>query len=336
MKILGIETSCDDTGIAIYDSEKGLLENEVYNQKKLHNIYGGIVPELASREHMKAMIFLLKKFFKNKNISEYIDLIAYTAGPGLVGSLLVGATFACSLGLSLNIPVLPVHHMEAHLLSPMLNFKSIEFPFIALLVSGKHTQIIAAYRLGEYEILGNCLDDAVGEAFDKTAKLLGLKYPGGSELSKLACKGIKDYFYFPRPMIHHSSLNFSFSGLKTFAAQTINKCNQSTQEKANIARAFEDAVIDILLIKTKKALIKKKWKRLVIAGGVSANYYLRKKSKKMVEKYFNGTVFYSNLEFCTDNGAMIAYLGLLRHKEARNPQLEILVKPKWSISDLSF
>jgi len=334
MKILGIETSCDDTGVAIYDSEKGLLENEVYNQKKLHNIYGGIVPELASREHMKAIIFLLKKIFRNKNISEYIDLISYTAGPGLVGSLLVGATFACSLGLSLNIPVLPVHHMEAHLLSPMLNFKSIEFPFIALLVSGKHTQIIAAYRLGQYEILGNCLDDAVGEAFDKTAKLLGLKYPGGSELSKLACKGIKDYFYFPRPMIHHSSLNFSFSGLKTFAAQKINKCDKSTQEKANIARAFEDAVIDVLLIKTKKALIKKQWKRLVIAGGVSANYYLRKESKKMVKKYFNGTVFYSDLELCTDNGAMIAYLGLLRQKEARNPQLEILVKPKWSISDL--
>ncbi|WP_284443247.1 tRNA (adenosine(37)-N6)-threonylcarbamoyltransferase complex transferase subunit TsaD [Buchnera aphidicola] len=336
MRVLGIETSCDDTGIAIYDSKKGLLINEVYNQRNLHNIYGGVVPELASREHMTAMIFLLKKIFKNKSITECIDIIAYTAGPGLVGSLLVGATFACSLGLSLNKPVLPVHHMEAHLLSPMLNFKSIKFPFIALLVSGKHTQIIGAYKFGKYEILGNCLDDAAGEAFDKTAKLLGLKYPGGAELSKLACNGIEDYCYFPRPMIHHPSLNFSFSGLKTFAAQKINKCNQSIQEKANIARAFENAVIDVLLIKTKKALKKQKWKRLVIAGGVSANHNLREKSKKMVKKYFNGKVFYSSPEFCTDNGAMIAYLGFLRQKEAKNPQLEILVKPKWSINDLFF
>ncbi|QIQ41676.1 MAG: tRNA (adenosine(37)-N6)-threonylcarbamoyltransferase complex transferase subunit TsaD [Buchnera aphidicola (Microlophium carnosum)] len=334
MRILGIETSCDDTGVAIYDSKEGLLINEVCSQKKIHNIHGGIIPELASREHMKAMILLLKKIFRKKNMVKYIDIIAYTAGPGLVGSLLVGATFACSLGLSLNIPVLPVHHMEGHLLSPMLDFKSIEFPFIALLVSGKHTQIIGAHKFGEYEILGNCLDDAAGEAFDKTAKLLGLKYSSGSELSKLACKGIKDCFHFPRPMIQHSSLNFSFSGLKTFTAQKINECNQSMQEKANIARAFEEAVIDVLLIKTKKALKKQKWKRLVIAGGVSANYNLRKKSEKMVKKYFNGTVFYSSVELCTDNGAMIAYLGSLRHKEAQNPQLEILVKPRWSISDL--
>lgn len=334
MKILGIETSCDDTGIALYDSDKGLLINKIYNQKKLHNIYGGIVPELASREHMKAIISLLKQTFRKKNTIEDINLIAYTAGPGLVGSLLVGATFACSLGLSLNIPVLPVNHMEAHLLSPMLEFKSIKFPFIALLVSGKHTQIIAAYELGKYEILGNCLDDAAGEAFDKTANLLGLSYPGGVQLSKLASQGIKDYFYFPRPMINHPGLNFSFSGLKTFTAQIINKCGQSIQEKANIARAFEDAVIDILLIKTKKALKEKKWKRLIIAGGVSANYLLRKKSEQMMEKYFNGKVFYSSVKFCTDNGAMIAYLGFLRYLEARDSQLEILVKPKWSISDL--
>lgn len=226
--------------------------------------------------------------------------------------------------------------MEAHLLSPMLDYKTIQFPFIGLLVSGKHTQIIGAHKFGEYEILGNCLDDAAGEAFDKTAKLLGLKYPGGLELSKLASKGIKDYFYFPRPMIHHSDLNFSFSGLKTFAAQTIKKSSKSMQEKANIAKAFEDAVIDILLIKTKKALKKQKWKRLVIAGGVSANQKLRKKSEIMVKKNFNGTVFYSSLEFCTDNAAMIAYLGSLRQKEARNSQLEILVKPKWSIDDLCF
>ncbi|CAL4326124.1 tRNA (adenosine(37)-N6)-threonylcarbamoyltransferase complex transferase subunit TsaD [Buchnera aphidicola] len=334
MKVLGIETSCDDTGVAVYDSEEGLLINQIYNQKKLYNIHGGVIPELSSRKHMQSITILLKKILEEKNIIHNIDIIAYTAGPGLVGSLLVGATFACSLGFSLDIPVIPVNHMEAHLLSPMLEFQSIEFPFIALLVSGKHTQIIAVHALGKYELLGNCLDDAAGEAFDKTAKLLGLSYPGGLELSKLACKGIKDYFYFPRPMINHSGLNFSFSGLKTFAAQVINKSSKSVQEKANIARAFEDAVIDILLIKTKKALKLKKWKNLVIAGGVSANHLLRTESEKMIKKYFNGQVFYSSLEFCTDNGAMIAYVGSLRHKEAKNPQLEILVKPKWSISDL--
>lgn len=224
--------------------------------------------------------------------------------------------------------------MEGHLLSPMLDCKSIEFPFIGLLVSGKHTQIIAAYRLGEYEILGNCLDDAAGEAFDKIAKLLGLKYPGGPELSKLARGGMKNCFYFPRPMMHHPSLNFSFSGLKTHASQIIKKSNQSIQDKANIARAFEDAVIDILLIKTKKALKQKKWTRLVIAGGVSANYLLRKKSEKMVKKYFDGQVFFSSLDLCTDNAAMIAYLGLLRCNEVRYPQLEILVRPTWSIENV--
>ncbi|QCI15755.1 tRNA (adenosine(37)-N6)-threonylcarbamoyltransferase complex transferase subunit TsaD [Buchnera aphidicola] len=335
MRVLGIETSCDDTGVAIYDSEKGVLTNKIYNQKKIHNIHGGIIPELASREHMNAMISLLQDMFKKKCFFKKIDLIAYTAGPGLVGSLLVGATFACSLGFSLNIPVVPVNHMEGHLLSPMLDYKSIKFPFIALLVSGKHTQIIGAHKLGKYELLGNCLDDAAGEAFDKTAKLLGLKYPGGPELSNLARIGMKNYFYFPRPMIHHSSLNFSFSGLKTYAAKIIaDKSNQSMQAKANIARAFEDAVIDILLIKTKKALKTKNWKRLVIAGGVSSNYLLRKRAEEMIKKYFYGQVFFSNLDYCTDNAAMIAYLGLLRHKEVKYPQLEILVKPKWSIDDL--
>lgn len=336
MKILGIETSCDDTGIAIYDSNQGLLINEILNQKQINNIYGGIIPELSSREHMKSMILLLHKIFNKYNVPKNIDLIAYTAGPGLVGSLLVGATCACSLGLALNIPVLPVHHMEAHLLSPMLNNKSIQFPFIGLLVSGKHTEIVAAYKLGKYEILGHCLDDAVGEAFDKTAKLLGLQYPGGPALSNLARQGVKNKFYFPRPMIHHSSLNFSFSGLKTFVAQVIKNCNQSIQEKANIARAFEDAAIDTLLIKTKKALQAKRWNRLIIAGGVSANLRLRDESEEMMKKYFNGKVFYSDVKYCTDNAAMIAYIGFIRAKKSYFPQLEILVKPKWSISDLCF
>lgn len=224
--------------------------------------------------------------------------------------------------------------MEAHLLSPMLEYKSIKFPFIALLVSGKHTQIIAAYELGKYEVLGNSLDDAAGEALDKIAKLLGLRYPGGSKLSKLACLGVKNFFYFPRPMIHHSGLDFSFSGLKTFATRMINKSNNSIEDKANIARAFEDAVIDILLIKTKKALNKKKWNQLIIAGGVSANCNLRKQARIMIKNNFNGNVFYSKKTLCTDNAAMIAYLGSLRYKESKIPHLEILVKPKWSINDL--
>ncbi|QCI21383.1 tRNA (adenosine(37)-N6)-threonylcarbamoyltransferase complex transferase subunit TsaD [Buchnera aphidicola (Hyadaphis tataricae)] len=334
MKVLGIETSCDDTGIAIYDSKKGIVLNKVDNQKSLYNIHGGIIPELASRQHVESMAMLLKKILKSNNMNTVFDLIAYTAGPGLVGSLLVGATFACTLGFALNVPVIPVNHMEAHLLSPMLEFKKIEFPFIALLVSGKHTQIIGVYSIGHYELLGNCLDDAAGEAFDKIAKLLGLKYPGGFELSKLASIGIKDVFYFPRPMIHHSNLNFSFSGLKTYVSRVIKESNDSLQDKANIARAFEEAVIDILLIKTKKALKEKKWKRLVIAGGVSANALLRKNAANMIKKDFNGECFYTGLELSTDNAAMIAHLGFLRRREANKNQLNILVKPKWPISDL--
>ncbi|QCI21954.1 tRNA (adenosine(37)-N6)-threonylcarbamoyltransferase complex transferase subunit TsaD [Buchnera aphidicola] len=334
MKILGIETSCDDTGIAIYDYKKGLLINEIYNQNILNDKNGGIIPELASRQHMESITFLLHKILKRKHFMKDIDLIAYTAGPGLVSSLLVGATFACSLGFALNIPVVPVNHMEAHLLSPFIECKSIEFPFIALLVSGKHTQIIGVHELGCYELLGNCLDDAVGESFDKIAKLLDLKSPGGSELSKLALIGNKNYFHFPRPMIHHSNLNFSFSGLKTCVTNMIKKCDKSLQTKANIARAFEDAVIDTLLIKTKQALKEKKWNRLVIAGGVSSNYPLRKKSEKMMKKDFNGKVFYARLNFCTDNAAMIAYLGCLRYKEASKCLLDIVVKPKWSIIEL--
>ncbi|WP_348769468.1 tRNA (adenosine(37)-N6)-threonylcarbamoyltransferase complex transferase subunit TsaD [Buchnera aphidicola] len=331
MKVLGIETSCDDTGIAIYDSIKGLLINELYDQKEIHAYYGGIVPELASREHSKKIIFLIDKIFKKINIKKDIDLIAYTAGPGLVGSLLVGATFACSLGFSLNIPILPINHMEAHLLSPMLECKSITFPFIGLLVSGKHTQIVAAYKLGKYEILGNSLDDAAGEAFDKISKLLGLKYPNGQELSNLAMKGIKHNLYFPRPMKNDSSLNFSFSGLKTFVMNIIKDKILNYQEKANIAKAFEEAVIDILLIKAKKALYQKGWNNLVIAGGVSANKLLRQRSSIMMKKFFSGQVFYAASKFCTDNGAMIAYLGSLYYKKKNISSLEILIDPKWSL-----
>ncbi|QNS01806.1 MAG: tRNA (adenosine(37)-N6)-threonylcarbamoyltransferase complex transferase subunit TsaD [Buchnera aphidicola (Pentalonia nigronervosa)] len=337
MKILGIETSCDDTGIAIYDSERGLLFHRVFNQNALHNIHGGIVPEIAARKHVQNIVLLFKNMLVKNNFFNKINYISYTAGPGLASSLLVGSTFAHALGMCLNIPVIPINHMEAHLLSPMLECKSIKFPFIALLASGKHTQIVFASKLGSYELLGRSLDDAAGEAFDKIAKLLGLSYPGGIELSKLARKGIKNRFCFPRPMIRHANLDFSFSGLKTFATNIIKQYDKNMQEKANIARAFEDAVVDILLIKIKKALQQKKQKRLIIAGGVSANAMLRKKAKLMMEKHFNGEVFYVRPEFCTDNAAMIAYVGFLRHKKAESiNQLKILVKPKWSISELFF
>ncbi|WP_422667522.1 tRNA (adenosine(37)-N6)-threonylcarbamoyltransferase complex transferase subunit TsaD [Buchnera aphidicola] len=334
MKILGIETSCDDTGIAIYDSNDGFLINQLYHQSDLHNFNGGIIPELAARMHMKSMVQFLDEIFKKKNIMSDIDLIAYTAGPGLTGSLLVGATFACSLGFFLNIPVLPVNHMEAHLLSPMVYLNSIPFPFIGLLVSGKHTQLVYAEKLGQYKLLGDSLDDAAGEAFDKTAKLLGLKYPGGPSISKLAQMSINNKLYFPRPMIYHSNLNFSFSGLKTFTANIIKKSNPSIEEKANIAQAFEDSVIDILLIKSKKALKNTGLNRLVISGGVSANILLRKKSKIMMKNYFNGEVFFADSTLCTDNGAMIAYLGFLHRKKVKNTNLEIIIKPKWSIHNI--
>ncbi|MDE5285386.1 MAG: tRNA (adenosine(37)-N6)-threonylcarbamoyltransferase complex transferase subunit TsaD, partial [Buchnera aphidicola] len=275
----------------------------------------------------------IKKIFIKKKFMTEIDIISYTAGPGLVGSLLVGATFACSLGLILDIPVIPVNHMEAHLLSPFLHRQKIQFPFVALLVSGKHTQLIHAENIGSYKLLGNSLDDAAGEAFDKIAVLLGLKYPGGHMLSHLAKKGRKNRYYFPRPMLNHVSLHFSFSGLKTFAANIIKKSSLSVQEKADIARAFEDSVIDILLIKSRKALKMTGCKNLVIAGGVSSNNLLRTKARNMMLNDFYGNIFFAAPDLCTDNGAMIAYLGFLRHKEAVKNQLEIKVRPKWSIID---
>ncbi|CAL4318329.1 tRNA (adenosine(37)-N6)-threonylcarbamoyltransferase complex transferase subunit TsaD [Buchnera aphidicola] len=334
MKVLGIETSCDDTGIAIYDSNHGFISNELHSQNDLHTLYGGVVPELAARVHMNTISVFLEKIFTKKTIMPKIDLIAYTAGPGLVNSLLVGAAFASSLSFFLKIPIVPVNHMEAHLLSPMLSDSSIKFPFIGLLVSGKHTQLISAQEFGKYELLGDSLDDAAGEAFDKIAKLLGLRYPGGPEIFKLAQMSTKNTLFFPRPMINHSNLDFSFSGLKTFTANMIKKHDLNIQMKANIAQAFQDAVIDILLIKSKKALQNKGWTKLVIAGGVSANLLLRKKADMMIKKYFNGKVFFAHPKLCTDNGAMIAYLGFLRRHEAKKNQLEIKVRSKWLIKDL--
>jgi N6-L-threonylcarbamoyladenine synthase len=285
MRVLGIETSCDETGIAIYDDEKGLLANQLYSQVKLHADYGGVVPELASRDHVRKTVPLIQAALKEAGLSSTdIDAVAYTAGPGLVGALLVGATVGRSLAFAWDVPAIPVHHMEGHLLAPMLEENPPEFPFVALLVSGGHTQLISVTGIGKYELLGESIDDAAGEAFDKTAKLLGLDYPGGPMLSKMASQGTEGRFVFPRPMTDRPGLDFSFSGLKTFAANTIRNNDDSEQTRADIARAFEDAVVDTLMIKCKRALDQTGFKRLVMAGGVSANRTLRAKLAEMMQK----------------------------------------------------
>ena len=285
MRVLGIETSCDETGIAIYDDKAGLLANQLYSQIKLHADYGGVVPELASRDHIRKTVPLIQAALKEANLTaKDIDAVAYTAGPGLVGALLVGATIGRSLAFAWDVPAIPVHHMEGHLLAPMLEEKTPDFPFVALLVSGGHTQLISVTGIGEYTLLGESIDDAAGEAFDKTAKLLGLDYPGGPVLSKMAQQGVEGRFVFPRPMTDRPGLDFSFSGLKTFAANTIRQNDDSEQTRADIARAFEDAVVDTLAIKCRRALEQTGFKRLVMAGGVSANRTLRAKMAMIMEQ----------------------------------------------------
>lgn len=340
MRILGIETSCDDTGIAIYDQNQGLLANQLYSQIHLHSNYGGVVPELAARDHVKKIIPLIISALQEANLkSTDIDGIAYTAGPGLKGSLLVGAAVAQSLAYAWKVPAIDINHMEAHLLAPMLNKTNVKldlkFPLIALLVSGGHTQIVLAKCIGEYKILGESVDDAVGEVFDKIAVLLGLKYPGGAALSNLAQFGNPNCYTFPKPMINHASLNFSFSGLKTAVTRVIMSSSNDNQTRANIACAFERAVIDILTTKCRRALEETSIKNLIISGGVSANHALRKKSLKIVY-ILKGTLFLPKLEFCTDNGAMVAYAGLIRMKSGLyNKNLSILVKPRWSLESVS-
>ncbi|HDR2459073.1 TPA: tRNA (adenosine(37)-N6)-threonylcarbamoyltransferase complex transferase subunit TsaD [Enterobacter ludwigii] len=333
MRVLGIETSCDETGIAIYD-EKGLLANQLYSQVKLHADYGGVVPELASRDHVRKTVPLIQAALKEAGLSSTdIDAVAYTAGPGLVGALLVGATVGRSLAFAWDVPAIPVHHMEGHLLAPMLEDNPPAFPFVALLVSGGHTQLISVTGIGKYELLGESIDDAAGEAFDKTAKLLGLDYPGGPMLSKMASQGTEGRFVFPRPMTDRPGLDFSFSGLKTFAANTIRNNDDSEQTRADIARAFEDAVVDTLMIKCKRALEKTGFKRLVMAGGVSANRTLRAKLAQMMQKR-GGEVFYARPEFCTDNGAMIAYAGMVRLNAGATADLSVSVRPRWPLAEL--
>ncbi|EMT6575929.1 TPA: tRNA (adenosine(37)-N6)-threonylcarbamoyltransferase complex transferase subunit TsaD [Providencia rettgeri] len=334
MRVLGIETSCDETGIAIYDDEHGLLANQLYSQIKVHADYGGVVPELASRDHIRKTVPLIQAALKEANLtSQDIDAVAYTAGPGLVGALMVGATVGRSLAFAWNVPAVAVHHMEGHLLAPMLEEKSPEFPFVALLVSGGHTQLISVTGIGEYELLGESIDDAAGEAFDKTAKLLGLDYPGGPVLSRMAEQGTAGRFVFPRPMTDRPGLDFSFSGLKTFAANTIRENADDDQTRADIARAFEDAVVDTLAIKCKRALEQTGFKRLVMAGGVSANRALRAKMEDVL-KQRGGEVFYARPEFCTDNGAMIALAGLIRLKGGTSTGLGVTVRPRWPLAEL--
>ncbi|EMZ5449009.1 tRNA (adenosine(37)-N6)-threonylcarbamoyltransferase complex transferase subunit TsaD [Providencia stuartii] len=334
MRVLGIETSCDETGIAIYDDKAGLLANQLYSQIKVHADYGGVVPELASRDHIRKTVPLIQAALKQANLtSADIDAVAYTAGPGLVGALMVGATVGRSLAFAWGVPAVAVHHMEGHLLAPMLEEKSPEFPFVALLVSGGHTQLISVTGIGEYELLGESIDDAAGEAFDKTAKLLGLDYPGGPVLSRMAQQGTEGRFVFPRPMTDRPGLDFSFSGLKTFAANTIRENADDEQTRADIARAFEDAVVDTLTIKCKRALEQTGFKRLVMAGGVSANRTLRAKMEEVL-KQRGGEVFYARPEFCTDNGAMIALAGLIRLKGGATTGLGVTVRPRWPLAEL--
>jgi N6-L-threonylcarbamoyladenine synthase len=332
MRVLGIETSCDETGLAIYDSEQGLLAHALYSQVAIHAQYGGVVPELASRDHIRKTIPLIKQVLKEANIDKnQIDGIAYTAGPGLIGALLVGASIAQSLGWALDIPTIGVHHMEGHLLAPMLEKNVPPFPFVALLVSGGHTMLIKVTGIGKYEVLGESLDDAAGEAFDKTAKLLGLTYPGGPALAELAKNGQPNRFKFPRPMVNRPGLDFSFSGLKTFALNTFQKYGSDGQTKADIAYAFQEAVVDTLIIKCQRALKQINLNRLVVAGGVSANQVLREKMNKMAKKS-RYEIFYPALEFCTDNGAMIAYAGCQRLLAGQQDDLTIKAKARWQIN----
>jgi len=334
MRVLGIESSCDETGIAIYDDQQGILSHQLYSQVKLHAEYGGVVPELASRDHVRKTLPLIQAALAESGCTAAdIDGIAYTAGPGLVGALLVGATIGRSLALAWNKPAVAVHHMEGHLLAPMLEEHAPEFPFLALLVSGGHTLLVRVDGIGRYQILGESIDDAAGEAFDKTAKLLGLDYPGGALLSKMAESGTPGRFVFPRPMTDRPGLDFSFSGLKTFAANTIRAQGTDAQTKADIAHAFQCAVVDTLAIKCKRALKETGLKRLVMAGGVSANRQLRAQLAQMMTE-LGGEVFYPRPEYCTDNGAMIAYAGLQRLKAGHTVGLELSVQPRWSLDTL--
>lgn len=338
MLILGVESSCDETGIALYDSAAGLLSHALYSQVAMHAEYGGVVPELASRDHIRRVVPLLREaLVRAERTLDDVDAIAYTRGPGLSGALLVGCAFAEALGVALDKPTLPVHHLEGHLLSPLLSREPPSFPFVALLVSGGHTQLMRVSAVGDYELLGETLDDAAGEAFDKSAKLLGLPYPGGALLSKLAEQGTSGVYQLPRPMQHSGDLNFSFSGLKTAVLTLVREQGElSPTFKADAARAFQEAIVDVLVKKSLKALKQTGLKQLVVAGGVGANQQLRSTlNDEAKRKRFK--VYYPELEFCTDNGAMIALAGCLRLQAGTPAKVagDFSVQPRWPLMEMS-
>lgn len=331
MIILGIETSCDETGVALYCTDRGLIAHRLHSQVDLHAVYGGVVPEIASRDHIRMLLPLIQQILNDTGLQKP-DAIAYTAGPGLVGALMVGSGMANGLGLAWNCPVIPIHHMEGHLLAPMLEDEPPEYPFLALLVSGGHTMLIAVAALGDYNLLGTTLDDAVGEAFDKTAKLLGLGYPGGPALAALAETGDDQAYAFPRPMLNKPGLDFSFSGLKTAVMLEVKKVEAAgdiESRRADLAASFQRAAVDTLVGKAIRAAQEQKLERMVVAGGVGANQLLRTE----LAARFDGKVYYPRLEFCTDNGAMIAVAGAQRLAEAGDAG-EIRAHARWSLESL--
>ena len=339
MKVLGLETSCDETGIAIYDTEKGLLTHKIYTQIAQHAEYGGVVPELASRDHVRKTLPLIDEVLADANLKKSdLDAVAYTSGPGLVGALMAGATIGRSMAYALGIPALGVHHMEGHLLAPMLEEKQPKMPFIALLVSGGHTQLVRVDAIGQYKLLGQSLDDAAGEAFDKAAKMIGLPYPGGPYIAKLAQDGNPDAgIKFPRPMTDRPGLDFSFSGLKTAFLTAVHDALDrdafNDQFQADIALAFEQAIVDTLVIKCRRALEQEGLTQLIIAGGVSANKRLQSQLEIQLAK-INSSVFYARPEFCTDNGAMIAYAGAQRLLAGQYSPLNLSIRARWPLADL--
>lgn len=338
--ILGIESSCDETGLALYHETEGLIAHALHSQIALHATYGGVVPELASRDHIHRLIPLTKQVMTQAKVSlNDLTGVAYTAGPGLVGALLTGAGFARSLAFARGIPAISVHHMEGHLLSPLLEAPELSFPFMALLVSGGHTQIIRVDAIGEYQLLGDTLDDAIGEAFDKTAKLMGLGYPGGPIVSKLALQGNAQRYKLPRPMTDRAGLDFSFSGLKTAVLTTwqqaqTERAQDLEQAKADICASFELAVCDVLIIKLKRALQQEKLDTLVVAGGVSANQRIRSSLSQLMSSR-SGHAFFPRPEFCTDNGAMIAFAGFQRIKAGEYNSLDFSARARWPLSEMN-
>lgn len=333
MAVLGIETSCDETAVAVYDGARGLLSHRLHSQVALHAEYGGVVPELASRDHVRRISPLIRLALADAKLTaEDLSGVAYTAGPGLIGALMVGGAVASGLALARGVPLIPVHHMEAHLLAPMLEEPRPEFPFLALLVSGGHTLLVSVAGVGRYEILGESLDDAVGEAFDKVAKLLGLPYPGGPALAALAPRGKPGRFRFPRPMTERPGLDFSFSGLKTAVLTALPK-QPSEQDQADLARGFEDAVVETLVIKCQRALEHTGFQSLVVAGGVGANLQLREQLRKATTAA-GARLFFPRKEFCTDNAAMVAYTGWARLAEGRRDSDAVMVRARWSLAEL--